>query len=343
MTKVVSKTLSETLVASSAMVPQVIAHTRRPGDIFTRSARERPRPGSPSRGASFTRSAPRPGSPRRTTSTSAPTSPVGSPRTAAVKAYELGEPVLSSWLDPIAPAVSNHGTTDKDLVQRHSEKCKQLRVAHAARNELELQIAQLHALGPQALWHQRVLIAEAAAAEAAAEAASLREEWSLRWQELRTLCQSGQLEALRRALDAPPSDGSATHPPPKPILGSTAVLPTAPATVDAVESRVRAAAPQPRASRATCPYLIRMHMRVRMPRARAACACPPCQCGVPPSMHPGCNLMHPGCSPIRPGCSPMHPGCSPMCPGCSPMRPGCSPMRRGCSPMRPTGGHRRGG
>ena len=70
---------------------------------------------------------------------------------AALRAYELGEPVLSSWLDPVAPAASSHGTSDKDLVQRHSEKCKQLRVAHAARNELELQIAQLHAIGPQAV------------------------------------------------------------------------------------------------------------------------------------------------------------------------------------------------
>ena len=92
---------------------------------------------------------------------------------AALRAYELGEPVLSSWLDPVAPAASSHGTSDKDLVQRHSEKCKQLRVAHAARNELELQIAQLHAIGPQAVWRQRALVAEAVDTLVAEEAASM--------------------------------------------------------------------------------------------------------------------------------------------------------------------------
>ena len=92
----------------------------------------------------------------------------------------MGEPVLSSWLDPVA---SSRGTTDKDLVQRHCEKAdevdarirtlsKQLRVANAARNELELQIAQLHALGPEAAWRQRMLVAEAAAAAAATAAAA---------------------------------------------------------------------------------------------------------------------------------------------------------------------------
>ena len=97
-------------------------------------------------------------------------------QSAALRAYELGEPVLSLWLDPVAPVASSHGTTDKDLVQRHSEKCKQLRVAHAARNELELQIAQLHALGPVAVWRQRALVAEAAAAAAAAELAAAAAE-----------------------------------------------------------------------------------------------------------------------------------------------------------------------
>ena len=83
----------------------------------------------------------------------------------------MGEPVLSSWLDPVAPVASSRGTTDKDLVQRHCEKAdevdarirtlsKQLRVANAARNELELQIAQLHALGPEAAWRQRMLVDE---------------------------------------------------------------------------------------------------------------------------------------------------------------------------------------
>ena len=196
---------------------------------------------------------------------------------AALRAYELGEPVLSSWLDPVAPAASSHGTSDKDLVQRHSEKCKQLRVAHAARNELELQIAQLHAIGPQAVWRQRALVAEAAAAaaaavaaavaaeaaaEAAAEVARLREEcqqWSQHWQGLRTLLQAGELEDLRRALDTPPSDAStpppyasAAHPLPKPAFGSTVTLPTAPATAGALAARVRPEAPQPHASRAAC-------------------------------------------------------------------------------------------
>ena len=131
----------------------------------------------------------------------------------------MGEPVLSSWLDPVAPVAGSRGTTDKDLVQRHGEKAdevdarirtlsKQLRLANAARNELELQIAQLHALGPEAAWRQRMLVAEAAAAAAAtaaaaaaeAEVARLRDEcgrWSQRWQGLRTLLQAGQLEALR--------------------------------------------------------------------------------------------------------------------------------------------------
>ena len=214
---------------------------------------------------------------------------------AALRAYELGEPVLSSWLDPVAPAASSHGTSDKDLVQRHSEKCKQLRVAHAARNELELQIAQLHAIGPQAVWRQRALVAEAAAAaaaavaaavaaeaaaEAAAEVARLREEcqqWSQHWQGLRTLLQAGELEALRRALDAPPSDAStpppytsAAHPLPKPASGSTVTLPTAPATADAlaarVAARVRPEAPQPHASRAAC-IACACACRVRVPTA----------------------------------------------------------------------------
>ena len=58
----------------------------------------------------------------------------------------MGEPVLSSWLDPVAPVAGSRGTTDKDLVQRHGEKAdevdarirtlsKQLRLANAARNE----------------------------------------------------------------------------------------------------------------------------------------------------------------------------------------------------------------
>ena len=277
-----------------AGIPRMPNHQPPPSPVrattsFARSTKERPRPGSPSRNASFTRSArsasftrssrEKPGSPRRTT-TSAPTSPVGSPRTdvqsAALRAYELGEPVLSAWLDPVAPAASSHGTTDKDLVQRHSEKCKQLRVAHAARNELELQIAQLHALGPQAVWRQRAAAAAAAAAATAtaaaaaatatAEVARLREEcqqWSQHWQGLRTLLQAGQLEALRRALDAPPSDVSAAHPPPKTALGSTATLPTAPATAGALAARaarVRPEAPQPHASRAAC-----IACRVRVP------------------------------------------------------------------------------
>ena len=108
----------------------------------------------------------------------------------------MGEPVLSAWLNPVA---SSRGTTDKDLVQRHCEKAdevdarirtltKQLRVANAARNELELQIAQLHALGPEAAWRQRMLVAEAAAAaaataaaaEAEAEAATARERRNAR-------------------------------------------------------------------------------------------------------------------------------------------------------------------
>ena len=180
-----------------------------PAASFTRSARDRPRPGSPSgRGTVSTRPA-RPGSPRRTSSTSAPTSPVGSPRTGAqsgaVKAHDLSEPLLSSWLDPLAPAASSQGNTDKELVQRHSETCKQLRAAHSARNELELQIAQLHALGPQAVWRKRILVAEAAGGAAEAEAARLRGErqkWSQRWQGLRTLLQAGQLEALRQARSA---------------------------------------------------------------------------------------------------------------------------------------------
>jgi hypothetical protein len=82
-------------------------------------------------------------------------------------------------------------------VQRHSEKCKQLREAHAARSELELQIAQLHALGPHGALRQRALVAEAALAEE-------RQQWSARWQELRVLLEAGQLEALKQALDTPP-------------------------------------------------------------------------------------------------------------------------------------------
>ena len=31
---------------------------------------------------------------------------------AARRAYEMGEPVLSSWLDPVAPVASSRGTTD---------------------------------------------------------------------------------------------------------------------------------------------------------------------------------------------------------------------------------------
>ena len=188
----------------------------------------------------------------------------------------MGEPVLSSWLDPVAPVAGSRGTTDKDLVQRHGEKAdevdarirtlsKQLRVANAARNELELQIAQLHALGPEAAWRQRMLVAEAAAAAAAtaaaaaaeAEVARLRDEcgrWSQRWQGLRTLLQAGQLEALRHALDTPPSDASAAHPLPKPALGST----TAPATASALAARVR--------PEASCPVL-----------AAACTACPRAQ------------------------------------------------------------------
>ena len=280
-----------------------------PAASFTRSARDRPRPGSPSgRGTVSTRPA-RPGSPRRTSSTSAPTSPVGSPRTGAqsgaVKAHDLSEPLLSSWLDPLAPAASSQGNTDKELVQRHSETCKQLRAAHSARNELELQIAQLHALGPQAVWRKRILVAEAAGGAAEAEAARLRGErqkWSQRWQGLRTLLQAGQLEALHRALDAPPFNGSAADSP-QSALGSAATLPTDPTTVDALESRVRPDAPQPRAPPASRASHARAH--IRMPHAACAnmSACPPYQHGAPPSraqvvMQGGCNPNYPGGNPV---------------------------------------------
>ena len=209
---------------------------------FTRSARERPRPGSPQ--PSFSRSSSmhsvtdrsksgtaRSRSPRRSMSTSAPTSPVGSPRTssiiaqsaaAAIKANELGGPVLSSWLDPFgalggggggfgssgggggggggSEAAQQHRelvAQHKEIVQKHSEKCKQLREAHEARSELELQIAQLQALGPQGALRQRAQVAEAALRDE-------RAQWLGRWEELRSLAQAGQLDALQRLLDAPP-------------------------------------------------------------------------------------------------------------------------------------------
>ena len=203
------------------------------------------RPASPT--SSFTRSL-RSRSPRRgcSISTSAPTSPIGSPRPAppqsALKAHEPAEPVFSSWLHLEPTLITTSSAPDKELVQRHSEKCKQLREAHAARGELELQIAQLHAFGPQGVLRQRVIAAEAALAQE-------RQQWSLCWQEVRRLLQGGQLEALRRVLDLP-LHGSTSDLPQQ----SASVLTAVPSPAGALESRVRdACPPQPtRCAAANC-------------------------------------------------------------------------------------------
>jgi hypothetical protein len=158
-------------------------------------------------------------SPRRNGSanrpSSEPASPTSSPRRAervqkASTAPTTGLtdddlPVLSSWA--LAAGSSAGCVCDcevavqhRDLMRRFSEKCAQLREAHAARCGLELKLTHLEALGSKGSIRQRLLAADAAATAAQAELRAERQRFQAREAELLTLLEQGKIAEAKGCL-----------------------------------------------------------------------------------------------------------------------------------------------
>ncbi|KAL1526867.1 hypothetical protein AB1Y20_015558 [Prymnesium parvum] len=167
-------------------------------------------PGREGGGASGRTRSPRRGGGAKSLSRSA--SPAGSPRRgrACVPSSADDEAeILSSQLTVGANGQLSSGacacdvaSQHRDLVKRYSEKCAQLREAHALRCSLELRIFQLQALGPTGASRQRLLAAEAAAEAAEAAVRAERERRRVREGQLLALLERGEVEAAKARLAA---------------------------------------------------------------------------------------------------------------------------------------------
>ena len=153
-------------------------------------------------------------SPRRNGSgrpASEPTSPSDSPRRAdraqkgsggqapSTVPHDDDVPFLSSWALPagnIAGCVCDCEVAgqNRDLMRRFSEKCAQLREAHASRSGIELKLMHLEALGPKGSVRQRLLAADAATTAAQAELRAERQRFQAREAEYLRLLERGKVE-----------------------------------------------------------------------------------------------------------------------------------------------------
>ena len=163
-------------------------------------------------------------SPRRAGGGRDPQTPESSPRRDGMRSVKASAPSSEDDFPILASyAMSGGGgqvvgsrdgdgdmaTQHKDLMRRFSEKCAQLREAHAARCGLELRLSHVEALGPKGSVRQRLLAAEAAATAATAELQAERQRAKAREAEILALVERGALAELKTML----TDAAATDAP----------------------------------------------------------------------------------------------------------------------------------